>query len=95
MQIVLARNDIDYIIEQEGRIDLGERHKLKQIYKPVACIWLNNGSLLDKEKANEFAQKEGYTVFCYMDEDNPLERAKKEITFQTVPNSSNKKEKNK
>jgi hypothetical protein len=82
MQIVLAKLETDYVIEQEGRIDLGEMHKFREIKKPIACIWVNNGNEEDKIKAEKFAITEGYKVFTYINEKEPLKRARKDILKQ-------------
>ena len=79
MQIVLARLEEDQVIVAEGRIDLGQRHKFKAVHKPVACMWLNKGNGQDVQSARTFAAREGYTVFCYTGERDPLTRAKKDI----------------
>ena len=79
MQIVLARVEEDQVVVQQGRIDLGERHKFKTVAKPVSLMWVNNGTATDAAKAKEFADREGYTVFCYNGEKFPLEKARKDV----------------
>lgn len=79
MQIVLARCEEGFEILEYGRVDLGERHKLKSIKVPKSLMWLNEGTNEDKKKADIYAKREGYTVFCYYDEDDPLARARKEV----------------
>lgn len=79
MQIVLARLDECHEIERYGRTDLGEPHKFKVMHVPVACMWLSHGTESDATKAAAFARTEGYTVFCYNDEKDPLGRARREI----------------
>lgn len=82
MTIVLARIDTAYEIAEYGRIDLGERHKIREIPKPVALVWINKGTDADKAKAERFAAAEGYKVFCYSNERNPIEKAKTDIMKQ-------------
>jgi hypothetical protein len=81
MQIVIAWLEEEQVLVKAGRTDLGESHKFKSAPKPMACMWLNKGSHSDLEKAQNFAAKEGHTVFSYNGEKNPLERAKKEISL--------------
>ncbi|MFA5559931.1 MAG: hypothetical protein WDA59_10865 [Methanofastidiosum sp.] len=79
MQIVLARLDSDFIIEKYGRTDLGEHHKYKEIKKPVSLMWLNNGTKEDIKKAKQYAEKEGYKIFTYNNEKDPLQKAREDI----------------
>lgn len=79
MQIVLARLDEGHVIEKHGRIDLGERHRFKMVDVPVSCVWLNDGTEDDAQKARAFAAQEGYSVFCYSGEADPLKRARRDI----------------
>ena len=39
----------------------------------------NNGNDADMTKAKRFAASEGYTVFCYTGEKDPLNKARKDI----------------
>lgn len=79
MTIVLARVEEDRVIVKHGRTDLGEQHKFKTVPKPIACVWLLNGKESDVEKARNYAASEGYTVFCYEAERDPLGKAKRDI----------------
>lgn len=79
MQIVLARLDEGQVIAKHGRIDLGERHKFKKVDVPVSCMWINDGNEDDAKKAESYAQANGYTVFRYNGESDPLERARRDI----------------
>jgi 7-cyano-7-deazaguanine synthase in queuosine biosynthesis len=79
MQIVLAKLNEDQIVAKAGRVDLGERHTFKTVHVPTACMWINKGTEADRAKAERFAATEGYTVFCYNGEKDPLAKAKKDI----------------
>jgi hypothetical protein len=79
MQIVLARLDDSAEIVKTGRVDLGERHMYRAIKVPVAMVWLNNGTEADRAKAARYAEREGYAVFCYDADPDPIGRAKREI----------------
>jgi hypothetical protein len=79
MQIVLARLDEDMELVRRGRDDLGERHTFRTIAKPVSVMWVNKGTDADKAKAERFAKAEGYTVFCYDAETDPLGRARRDV----------------
>ena len=75
--IVLAKVEDDWVVDQPGRVDLGERNKLRRVPRAVACVWLNRGEPLDIDSARTFARKNGYLVFTYpTDEKDPLGRAK-------------------
>jgi hypothetical protein len=79
MQIVLARLDDTAEIAKHGRVDVGQPHIWRTVKVPAAVMWVNNGDDVDLEKAKKFAASEGYTVFCYHGEKDPLRRAKSEI----------------
>lgn len=79
MQIVLARLEVGQEIVKLGRVDVGEMHKFRTIQKPVAVMWLNNGTKADEAKAKVFAEREGYKVFCYKQEKNPLGKARSDV----------------
>lgn len=79
MQIVLARLDDDAEVIKVGRSDLGEMHTFRAVKKPVALMWATHGGESDKARAERFANSEGYTVFCYDAEEEPLDRARREI----------------
>lgn len=79
MQIVLARVDEDFKVVRERRTDLGERPDMERVDKPVAMMWKNDGDAADVEKAKAYAATEGYTVFTYKGERDPLGRAKRDV----------------
>lgn len=79
MQIVLARLDDSAELVKAGRVDLGERHTFRAVRVPASVMWTNNGTEADKAKAERFAASEGYTVLCYDGEDDPLNRARRDI----------------
>lgn len=79
MQIVIAWLEEDQVIVKRGRTDLGELHKFKTAMRPVACMWLNNGGAADLSKAKSYAAKEGYRVFSYNGEKDPLGKARQDI----------------
>lgn len=79
MQIVLARLDEGAVIAKHGRVDLGERHTWRAVKVPVAVMWLQDGTEADRAKAEQYAAREGYRVFCYSGESDPLNRARREI----------------
>ena len=83
MQIVLARLDEDQELVRRGRDDLGERHTFRTVAKPISLMWINKGTPADKAKAEQFARAEGYTVFCYTSERNPLAKARRDIAAQS------------
>jgi len=82
MQIVLARLVDDCELVKRGRDDLGERHTFRAIKRAESLMWLSNGTPSDKSKAKVFADQEGYRVFCFQNERDPLNRAKMEIVGQ-------------
>lgn len=82
MQIVLARVDEDWRVVRARRTDLGERPVMEQVDKPVTIMWLNDGDAADVEKAKAYAETEGYTVFTYKGERDPLARAKRDVLHQ-------------
>ena len=79
-QIVLAKLIETQEIVKLGRVDIGELHKWRTINVPVAVMWLNNGEAYDVAEAEKYARAEGYTVFLYEGEANPLERARQDIS---------------
>ncbi len=82
MQIVLARLDEDFEVLSDAGRDLGVKPKIRKIQVPRAVMWLNDGNETDLAKARRFAQGEGYTVFTYTGEADPLGRAKADIKRQ-------------
>lgn len=86
--IVLAGVEGDVEFAREGRIDLGERHKLRNVTVAKSLVWARNvpASKLAAEiaKATAFT-KSGrsdvtYEVFVYDGaEDDPLERARRDV----------------
>jgi hypothetical protein len=94
-KIVLAwRSDGTEVVDPHmTRIDLGERHKSRNVVQPHAVMWLNKGTEQDVVKAEAHALKErtqaegdpyrtgyGHRVFVYPSaERDPLGRARKDI----------------
>jgi hypothetical protein len=83
--IVLAKADTEQVLEREGRIDLGERHKFKEVPVGQALTWRHPGSResedpADFERAEKWARENGYRVFVYPKEErDPLARARREV----------------
>ena len=78
--IVLAKMKSDFVIEEYGRIDIGEPHKYKEVFYPVSLIWINEGTNQDLLKAKVFAEENGYNVFIYdINEADPIKRAKEDL----------------
>lgn len=84
MQIVLARLDDSQEVAKIGRVDIGQAHTFRDIKVPVAVVWLNDGTDADVAEAEKFAKTEGYTVFCYEGEADPLGRAKQDIVAEAL-----------
>ena len=80
MQIVIAWLEDEQEIVKLGRTDVGEMHKFRTVQKPRACMWLNDGNASDAEKAAAYASSEGKSVFCYTGENNPLDRARRDVS---------------
>lgn len=81
MQIVLARLEDETVIAELGNIDLGRPHRFKTVKRPIAAMWLNNGNEKDAENARVYAnrQGDGWQVFTYQKEADPLACAKRDI----------------
>lgn len=79
MQIVLARVEEDRVVVKQGRVDVGERHTFRMVLRPVSLMWLNDGDEADAANARAFAATEGYRVFCYATEADPLDRARRDV----------------
>jgi len=79
MIIVLAWLVDDIEIVSTDGMDLGRSPKTRLIKVPKACVWLNKGTEKDLEKARVFAKTEGYEVFTYEKERDPLGRARRDI----------------
>jgi len=83
--IVLAKADTEHVLAKEGRIDLGERHKFKEVPVGLALVWRGPTSRESEDpselaRAEKFAQAEGYRVFVYPKEErDPLVRARREV----------------
>ena len=82
--IVLSRIEDDFEVVARGRVDIGERHKTREVKVGKALIWRKGvpESKLAKEltKAEECAKADGYEVFAYPStEKDPLNRAKREL----------------
>jgi hypothetical protein len=77
MQIVLACVETVTVVTDSAGVDLGRRPKTKDVLKPVALMWLIQGTQADVAEAQAFADRAGYAVFTYDDgEPDPLERAR-------------------
>lgn len=74
MQIVLAKVEMTGL-KATGRNIMRDRNYFPE-YVPApetkACMWLNNGTAEDVKKAKAFAKTEGYMVFTFNGEKNPL-----------------------
>lgn len=57
-QIVLAWTDHVQEVVREGRVDLGERHRFREVTVGKSAMWLNRGSAEDLAKACAYATKE-------------------------------------
>lgn len=79
MQIVVAWLDEGCVMVQEGQPDVGRPHKFKVVPKPMACMWLNKGTMADLAKAKAYAARDNRTVLCYNGEKEPLQRARADI----------------
>lgn len=80
LTIVLARVETETEVVRERRTDLGEAPIMREVPRPVACVWLRSGTAADVEKASTFAATEGYIVYTYpTTERDPLGRAKAEV----------------
>ncbi len=84
-QIVLAKLYDDFEVVQRGRVDIGERHKTREVKVARALMWKKRvpiGALpRELQKAEEFAKSEGgYEVFVYpSSERDSLQRAKRDL----------------
>jgi len=86
MQIVLARVVDDFEVVQRGRVDLGERHKTRDLKVARALMWKKGvkPEALDAAmaKAATFAREsgEGYVPFAYPSSDRDvLNHAKRDL----------------
>jgi hypothetical protein len=59
--------------------DLGERPELRDVLVPRACMWLNEATVRDVEAAKAYANREGFKVFTYTNEKDPIGAAKRDI----------------
>lgn len=64
-QIIIAWTDSDSEFVHERRTDLGERPVIRDVTIVKACVWLNEGTAADVEKAHAYADPRGYKVFTY------------------------------
>lgn len=83
-QIVLAKLYDDFEIVQHGRVDLGERHKTREVKQARAAMWQRSvkPDKLPAElaKAEAYARAEGYDVFVYPSGDrDSLDHAKRDV----------------
>jgi hypothetical protein len=79
-QIVLAKLVDTQVIHKLGRTDIGEQHQFLTIRSPIAVMWLNHGEDYDVGEAEKYAKEEGYTVFLYEGEADPLGRAREDVS---------------
>jgi hypothetical protein len=81
MTIVLAKVEMT-AIRATGRTRFDGANYFP-VFEPApeakACVWLNKAKQSDIAKAETFAKTEGYTVFTYSNERDPLGRAKKDV----------------
>lgn len=82
-QIVLAKLNDGLKLVKRGRVDIGGPHQFADIKIPVSVMWLNNGEDYDVAEAEKYAKAEGYTVFLYEGEVDPLERARQDILINS------------
>ncbi len=83
VQIVIAKLYDDFEVVQAGRVDLGERHKTREVKQARAAMWKRSitPEKLPAElaKAEAFASREGYDVFVYpSSERDSLDHAKRD-----------------
>ena len=81
-QIVIAwtENDADFV--RQEYIGGGEhRNIFKDVIRPKACMWLNEGTQADIQKAKDYLRSEQRDgrVFVYSNERDPLAKAKEQI----------------
>ena len=80
MIIVLVKVEMT-ALEPTGRLRFDGANYFP-VYQPApeakACVWLSDGKPRDIAKAKAFADTEGYTVFTYENEKDPLGRARAE-----------------
>jgi hypothetical protein len=81
--IVAAWVVTDFEVVSQGRRDLGERPKLREVKVPKAVMWANKGTSEDVEKAKAWARKETdheVAVLVYpTSEPDPMGRAKRDV----------------
>jgi hypothetical protein len=92
-------DDVEVADPQLTRIDLGERHKLRDVQVGKAVMWSRAGKEVDVEKAQQWARKEredaahdpryatghSHRVFVYPStEKDPLGRARREVLKQST-----------
>lgn len=86
MIIVVAWTEEGREITKIGDQSLGEMHEFRAVRVPYACIWKNDGSEEDLEKAQVHAVKQGWTVYTFADScADPLGDARKKIVVKDAP----------
>lgn len=80
--VCLGRMDEDVEVCGSQRGDLGERHRVRTVLVPRAMVWLRRGDQADVDRAQVYADRQGYRVFTYpADEKHPLERVKEALRY--------------
>ena len=86
MIIVVAWSEEGREISKFGCAVIGEMHTFRTVRVPYACVWKNDGSAEDLEKAQAHAQKQGWTVYTFADScADPLGEARKLIVVKDAP----------
>lgn len=86
-QIVVAWVDMDGT-RTTGRTvtrDLNTFPEVVAAPKAHSCLWLNDGTDEDVQKAEEYAKAQGYMVFTFTGEKNPRAKAEK-MVMETAAN---------
>ena len=84
LQIVLAKIYDDFEVTQRGRVDLGERHKTRDLKVARALMWKKKVTpanlAAEVAKAEAFARSEDYRVYVYPSSDrDSLNHAKRDL----------------
>lgn len=81
--VVLARVEQEQVIDTPGQPEIGLPHKFKEVDRPVALVWGRGNTPRNMEKAEARAEKDGYMVFVYpQEEKDPLGRGKLEAQIR-------------
>lgn len=77
MQIVIAKVEMSGIEFTGKYLDrYCTEPEIRRIPQAKGCMWLNDGGPTDVDKAKEFAKTEGYTVYTFQGEKDPVGKAK-------------------